>query len=217
MPVTLPRLPFHLKHTLIRTALKNGAVFEIDYAGAVGAESERRNWWGGAREVVRVTKGKGILLSGGASEQTEIRAPRDAANLITLLGIPQNLSHDAVTQTPKSLVLRAQTRKTYRATLSEPKLIFPQSDVQPSSSEPSQAEDSEPPVPVSEPMTHDTGSSQALQSTTLSPASDLPNANANAAGLLPQQSQEQQGKKRQHEDSQHPSGGGRQGKKKKKQ
>jgi ribonuclease P/MRP protein subunit RPP1 len=81
MPVTLPRLPFHLKHTLIRTALKNGAVFEVAYAGAVGAETERRNWWGGARELMRVTKGKGLLLSGGTSEDREARAPRDAANL----------------------------------------------------------------------------------------------------------------------------------------
>lgn len=79
--MTLPRLPFHLRHTLIRTALKNGAVFEIAYAGAVGAEAERRSWWGGARELVRVTKGKGILLSGGANEDKEVRAPRDAANL----------------------------------------------------------------------------------------------------------------------------------------
>ena len=124
MPVTLPRLPFYLKHTLIRTALKNGAVFEIDYAGAVGMEAERRNWWGGAREVVRVTQGKGVLLSGGASQEKEIRAPRDAANLyvciisclsvssdsfrVTLLGVPQDLSHNTVTQTPKSLVLRAR-------------------------------------------------------------------------------------------------------------
>lgn len=81
LPLTLPRLPFHLKHTLVRTALKNGAVFELAYSGAVGPESDRRNWWGAAREVVRVTKGKGILLSGGTVDDTQLRAPRDAANL----------------------------------------------------------------------------------------------------------------------------------------
>ncbi|KAF8552339.1 hypothetical protein OG21DRAFT_1498513 [Imleria badia] len=32
LPLTQPRLPFHLKHTLVRTAIKNGAVFEINYA-----------------------------------------------------------------------------------------------------------------------------------------------------------------------------------------
>jgi len=108
-------------------------VFEVDYVGAVGPENDRRNWWGGAREVARVTKGKGILVSGGAEEDKYIRAPRDAANLyviyfifiyifslpfcasstlirfarITLLGLAQNLSLDTVSHTPKIVLLRA--------------------------------------------------------------------------------------------------------------
>jgi len=64
-------------------------------------------------------------VSGGVSAETDLRAPRDIGNLITLLGLAQNLAHDASSTTPKSLVLRAQTRKTYRAVLSEPKLIIP--------------------------------------------------------------------------------------------
>jgi len=140
LPLSLPRLPFHLKHTLIRTAIKNGAVFEIGYAGALGGESDtsigvgeggagaKRNWWAAAREVVRVTKGKGIIVSGGAGAEADLRASRDVGNLITLLGLAPNLAHDASTTTPKSLVLRAQTRKTYRAVLSEPKIIMPQAD-----------------------------------------------------------------------------------------
>ncbi|TDL20584.1 PHP domain-like protein, partial [Rickenella mellea] len=130
LPLTLPRLPFHLKHTLVRTALKNGAVFEINYSGALLGEGERRNWWAAAREVARVTKGKGVLVSGGAENDVDVRAPRDAGNLITLLGIPQDLVHHAATTTPKSLIRRAQTRKTYRAVFSEPVLILPSTDAQ---------------------------------------------------------------------------------------
>ncbi|KAG6370488.1 hypothetical protein JVT61DRAFT_11975 [Boletus reticuloceps] len=64
LPLTLPRLPFHLKHTLVRTAIiiKNGTVFEVNYAGALGdPESShanlgvsdtgltaKRNWWAAA-------------------------------------------------------------------------------------------------------------------------------------------------------------------------
>lgn len=130
-----------MKHTLVRTALKNGAVFEIAYAGVLQGEGERRNWWAAAREVARVTKGKGLLVSGGVENDVELRAPRDIGNLcvptydksssylyflfrITLLDIAQDLAHNASTTTPKSLVLRAQTRKTYRAVLSEPTLIL---------------------------------------------------------------------------------------------
>ena len=81
----------------MRTALKNGAVFEINYVGALGGESDpglgssaggeagttaKRNWWSSAGEVVRVTKGKGILVSGGVVNDSDLRAPRDVANLL---------------------------------------------------------------------------------------------------------------------------------------
>jgi ribonuclease P/MRP protein subunit RPP1 len=96
LPLTQPRLPFHLKHTLVRTAIKNGAVFEINYAGALGVDGDpgssagggvdggvgvRRNWWAAAREVERVTKGKGVVVSGGVTALGDLRAPRDVANL----------------------------------------------------------------------------------------------------------------------------------------
>jgi ribonuclease P/MRP protein subunit RPP1 len=96
LPLTIPRLPFHLKHTLIRTAIKNGAVFEINYVGAVGGENEatlleadaaengplaKRNWWASTRELIRVTKGKGLIISGGVVAEADLRAPRDVANL----------------------------------------------------------------------------------------------------------------------------------------
>jgi len=142
LPLTLPRLPFNLKHTLVRSALKNGAVFEITYNGALGGECDlttanalggeggagaKRNWWAAAREVVRVTKGKGIIVSSGSLNQADLRAPRDIANLITVLGLPQNVAHEASTKIPQSLLLRAQTRRTYRAILSEPKIVIPES------------------------------------------------------------------------------------------
>lgn len=92
LPLTLPRLPFHLKHTQVRAALKNGAVFEIAYGGALGdggddvfgAESgqgAKRNWFAAAREMVRVTKGKGIIVSGAIADDANLRAPRDIGNL----------------------------------------------------------------------------------------------------------------------------------------
>jgi ribonuclease P/MRP protein subunit RPP1 len=96
LPLTLPRLSFHMKHTLVRTAIKNGSVFEINYSGALGGQhdavimeagvgetgaSAKRNWWAAAREVVRVTKGKSLLLSGGVASAGDLRAPRDVGNL----------------------------------------------------------------------------------------------------------------------------------------
>ncbi|KAF9788129.1 RNase P subunit p30-domain-containing protein [Thelephora terrestris] len=117
LPLTLPRLPFHLKHTLIRTAKKNGAVFEMNYSGAFGSDPDafetasaatKRNWWAAAREVIRVTKGKGLIVSGGVTGEADLRAPRDIINLITMLDLAQDLAHGTMSKEPQALVLRAR-------------------------------------------------------------------------------------------------------------
>ncbi|OJA19068.1 hypothetical protein AZE42_12158 [Rhizopogon vesiculosus] len=136
LPLTLPRLLFH---------------FEA-HSGAIGRESDgsgdseanvKRNWWAAAREVARVTKGKSIVVSEGVASEADYRGPKDIVNLqvhwsfsitflqslifrITLLDLAQHLAHDASTVVPKSLILRAQARKTYRAVLSEPRLVIPE-------------------------------------------------------------------------------------------
>ncbi|CAE7080083.1 unnamed protein product [Rhizoctonia solani] len=121
-----PQLPFRMKPTLVRTAIRNGGVFEISYAGALASdESARRNWWSGAREVARATKGKGLLLSGGAQSTPDLRAPMDVINLASVLGLSQNTARSAMSTDAKSLVTRASTRQTYRAVLSAPVLIIP--------------------------------------------------------------------------------------------
>lgn len=71
-------------------------MFELGYVGALGGEGDpalslpsggesgagaKRNWWAAAREVARVTKGKGILVSGGVWNEADLRAPRDVTNL----------------------------------------------------------------------------------------------------------------------------------------
>lgn len=49
--------------------------------GGETGTSAKRNWWAAARELCRVTKGKGIILSGGADNDADVRAPRDVGNL----------------------------------------------------------------------------------------------------------------------------------------
>lgn len=46
--------------------------------------SAKRNWWAAARELVRVMKGKGLLLSRGVAFSGDLRAPRDVGNLLVL-------------------------------------------------------------------------------------------------------------------------------------
>ncbi|CAE6491264.1 unnamed protein product [Rhizoctonia solani] len=140
-----PQLPFRMKPSMVRTAIRNGGVFEISYAGALASdESARRNWWSGAREIARATKGKGLLLSGGAQVTSNLRAPMDAINLASVLGLDQNTARNAMSTDAKSLVTRASTRQTYRAVLSAPILIStPQTTNNPITVEPT----STPPAP----------------------------------------------------------------------
>ncbi|KAG8713576.1 hypothetical protein FRC08_013081 [Ceratobasidium sp. 394] len=131
-----PQLPFRLKLSLVRTAIRNGAVFEISYSGAlVSDESARRNWWAGAREVTRATKGKGLLLTGGGQKIADLRAPLDAINLATILGLDQNTARNAMSLDAKSLVTRASTRQTYRAVLSAPIVVNPAGSSNPTTGE----------------------------------------------------------------------------------
>ena len=78
-----PGLPFLRKLSTVKTAIKNGAAFEICYSPAVRkstGDKNRRNWWVNAKEVVRTTGGKGVIFTSKAVE-ADVRGPKDVVNL----------------------------------------------------------------------------------------------------------------------------------------
>ena len=77
------RLPFHLKRSTVSNALENGAVFEIAYTAMLDDEDgrRRRNIVSAGRDLIRITGGKGIILSSAASELLGVRGPNDVMNL----------------------------------------------------------------------------------------------------------------------------------------
>lgn len=90
-PSISPRLPFPLKRGLISSLSRAGVGFELllrgvtrlDLPGEQPGEAgkRRRNWIAGAREVVRATQGKGVVLSSGAVKPGEMRGTEDLINL----------------------------------------------------------------------------------------------------------------------------------------
>lgn len=100
---TSARLPFQLKRSMVLKAIADGAVFEVCYgvamrlgdgsgstsgAAATGQMSggpvprdARRNVISGARELIRITNGKGIILSSEVRRCMELRGPLDLCNL----------------------------------------------------------------------------------------------------------------------------------------
>ncbi|KAL7422296.1 RNA-binding RNA processing protein rpp1 [Cryptotrichosporon argae] len=143
--ITLPlhERPYHfrLNRKQVRQAQRNGAVFELLYAAALfpppatGADTARRfrqNFMSNARELVRLTGGRGIIFSSGPSGSTDgLRGPADVVNFATMLGIPANLAKDAVSLTPKLVVLRAQARRTYKGVFATPTVVFPNAEQAP--------------------------------------------------------------------------------------
>lgn len=95
-----PRLPFQLKRSMVLKAIADGAVFEVCYGSAMrsaagqssGVNSAagssmpinrdaRRNVIAGAREIIRITNGKGVVLSSEVRRHLEMRGPLDLCNL----------------------------------------------------------------------------------------------------------------------------------------
>ncbi|EJT52752.1 Ribonuclease P protein subunit p30 [Trichosporon asahii var. asahii CBS 2479] len=115
----------------IRQAQRNGVV--IPYAAGLFpsksvpsdiARRYRQNFLTNARELVRVTGGKDIIFTSGPGGAPDgIRGPLDVVNFATILGVPANLAKDAVSRTPKAVLLRAQARRTYKAVVSAPRLV----------------------------------------------------------------------------------------------
>ena len=145
-----PRLPFFLKRSTVGKAIENGAVFEVCYsdalpfgnqpplpstasgAGAGGGghhlkpEDRLRNLISNTRDLLRVTNGgRGLLLSSGASSVLGLRGPGDILNLAKLFGFSQGLARDALSETCRALLLRAETRRSFRGVVGWPRVVNP--------------------------------------------------------------------------------------------
>ncbi|TKY84711.1 hypothetical protein EX895_005791 [Sporisorium graminicola] len=121
-----PRLPFFLKRSTVNAALENGVQFEVTYAQIVSDDGTkaRRNLISGARDLLRATNGKGVFFSSGATDALSLRAPYDVINLGAIFGLNPSAARDAISNNCRSLILRSQTRKTYRGVVSHPVAVL---------------------------------------------------------------------------------------------
>ncbi|KAF9337352.1 hypothetical protein BG006_005159 [Podila minutissima] len=75
------RLPFYLKHSTVGLAVERGIYFELCYSAAIRDATARRNLISNAQSLIRVTRGKNIILSSQAMKAMELRGPYDIVNL----------------------------------------------------------------------------------------------------------------------------------------
>jgi len=133
------KLPFYLKKPPINVAIERGIHFEYSYGQALRDASSRRYLFSNILAFLRLTKGRNIILSSGATKEMEMRAPWDVINLAILCGIEGATSKASVSAHTRAVLLHGEGRKSMKCVLREVSLT-PATD-QPSTIRSSEPED----------------------------------------------------------------------------
>ncbi|XP_065920113.1 ribonuclease P protein subunit p30-like isoform X2 [Dysidea avara] len=106
------QLPFILRRQQIGQAIERGLMFEICYSPAILDANARRYTFSNALNLVRLCKGKNVIVSSKAQQPMELRAPYDVANLCHLFGIKGGgKCKDLITTHCQLAVLHAEMRR----------------------------------------------------------------------------------------------------------
>lgn len=108
------RLPFYFKMKTLSLALQRGIKFEICYAAGVSSLDgglARRNLISNATQLIRATRGRGIIISSEAKSALACRAPLDVVNLAAVWGLSQERGIEAVGSEARSVVVQAHMKK----------------------------------------------------------------------------------------------------------
>lgn len=111
------RFPTHFKFRTVAAAIARGVRFELCYAPGVLAtdSAARRNVISNATQLIRATRGRGIIISSEAKRAVGIRGPWDVINLAAVWGLGQERGVEAVGREAKWVVEAARLRRdTYR-------------------------------------------------------------------------------------------------------
>ncbi|PHH67101.1 hypothetical protein CDD81_4496 [Ophiocordyceps australis] len=98
--------PYHFRPRPCMAAVSRGVRFEISYAQLLNADARgRANFIANLSALVRVTRGRGFVLSSAASDALFMRAPADAVNLMSVWGLASEKGLEGFRSLPRSLVV----------------------------------------------------------------------------------------------------------------
>ncbi|KAF2088334.1 PHP domain-like protein [Saccharata proteae CBS 121410] len=108
------RLGFFFKFKMLSEAIERGIKFEICYAPGVLARdsSARRNLITNATQLIRASRGRGLIISSEAKAAVGCRGPFDVVNLAAVWGLGQERGNEAVSKEARSAVVGAQMKRT---------------------------------------------------------------------------------------------------------
>ncbi|RYP61246.1 hypothetical protein DL769_007787 [Monosporascus sp. CRB-8-3] len=108
------RFPFHFRPRPCMAAVNRGLRFEVCYAqglspgpgsDAVNDARARAAFIGNVVELVRATRGRGIVISSGARGALGLRAPADVVNLLALWGLGSEKGMEGLGVLPRGVVV----------------------------------------------------------------------------------------------------------------
>lgn len=105
--------PFHFRPKPCMAAVARGLRFEICYAQALAAPDPRAraNFIANAVELVRATRGRGIVLSSEAKSSLQLRAPADVVNLMAVWGLSNERGMEALGVNPRGVVVNESLKR----------------------------------------------------------------------------------------------------------
>ncbi len=118
LDLSVPRPPFPLRLQSVAAALRRGVVFEVAYAPAIRDSGRRRATLARAGELVRLTRGRGVVLVSGADVAFEMRGPADVANLGVLIGLRPDAARNAVAASAQDVVDAGSRRAMHKSRVS---------------------------------------------------------------------------------------------------
>ncbi|XP_027181030.1 uncharacterized protein LOC113779592 [Coffea eugenioides] len=107
------KLPFRLKQSMVKAAVKRGVYFEISYSSLIVDAQVRRQTISNCKLLVDWTRGKNLIISSAAASVSELRGPYDVANLFSLIGLPFEHAKAAVSKNCRSVIVNALRKKHY--------------------------------------------------------------------------------------------------------
>ncbi|KAG7394610.1 Ribonuclease P protein subunit p30 [Phytophthora boehmeriae] len=105
------RLPFSIKRPWIAAAIKRSIYFEITYTPCLGDTAGRRYFFLNASNLVRLTGGKNLVFSSGATRDILLRSPYDVVNIGLLSGLKYGQALDAISTSCQAVLEHADRRR----------------------------------------------------------------------------------------------------------
>jgi RNase P/RNase MRP subunit p30 len=112
------RLPFAFKFSTLSVALARDIFFEIDVAPLLAPTADahtRSNVLAQAVSLVRVTKGRNIVLTCSATGRADLRTAADIINVARVIGLTEDQAHASMTHAAARCVRRGHFRATTRS------------------------------------------------------------------------------------------------------